>query len=184
MFLAVRKNVRRTGRNSHLLRKVPPLLSRPGSRYIGANEEIPVSPPSIRSDLRGRYDHAANPPHRGRHHGRRQRRASQIATGQGSDQVGGKPLLTRVIAAATSVVPPADVFVIIGHEAERVRSVVTHTGVNFVLQTDQRGTGHAPWSRSQHSASDHVIRSSGDAPQITPKPSPACSTSTSTSGPL
>ena len=58
-------------------------------------------------------------------------------------EVGGKPLLTRVIAAATQVVPPADVFVIIGHEADRVRSVVAHTGVNFVLQTDQRGTGHA-----------------------------------------
>jgi bifunctional UDP-N-acetylglucosamine pyrophosphorylase/glucosamine-1-phosphate N-acetyltransferase len=85
-------------------------------------------------------------------------------------EVGGKPLLTRVIAAATSVVPPADIFVIIGHEAERVRSVVAHSGVNFVLQTDQRGTGHALMvAQPALSAYDHVIVLSGDAPQITPQ---------------
>ncbi len=85
-------------------------------------------------------------------------------------EVGGKPLLTRVIAAATQVVPPADIFVIIGHEAERVRSVVAHTGVNFVLQTDQRGTGHALMvAQPALSAYDHVIVLSGDSPQITPQ---------------
>jgi bifunctional UDP-N-acetylglucosamine pyrophosphorylase / glucosamine-1-phosphate N-acetyltransferase len=85
-------------------------------------------------------------------------------------EVGGKPLLTRVIAAATRVVPPADIFVIIGHEAERVRSALEHTGVNFVLQTDQRGTGHALMvAQPALSAYDHVIVLSGDAPQITPQ---------------
>jgi bifunctional UDP-N-acetylglucosamine pyrophosphorylase/glucosamine-1-phosphate N-acetyltransferase len=85
-------------------------------------------------------------------------------------QVGGKPLLTRVISAATQVVPPADVFAIIGHEAERVRSVVAHTGINFILQTDQRGTGHALMvAQPALSAYDHVIVLSGDAPQITPQ---------------
>src|SRR5580692_10158360 len=58
-------------------------------------------------------------------------------------EVGGKPLLAHVIAAATRVVPPQDVFAIIGHEADRVRSAVVHTGVNFILQSEQRGTGHA-----------------------------------------
>jgi bifunctional UDP-N-acetylglucosamine pyrophosphorylase/glucosamine-1-phosphate N-acetyltransferase len=85
-------------------------------------------------------------------------------------EVGGKPLLTRVIAAATRVVPPADVFVIIGHEAERVRSTVEHTAVNFVLQADQRGTGHALMvAQPALSTYDHVIVLSGDAPQITPQ---------------
>ncbi len=85
-------------------------------------------------------------------------------------EVGGKPLLTRVIAAATRVVPPADVFAIIGHEAERVRSTVEHTGVNFVLQADQRGTGHALMvAQPALSTYDHVIVLSGDAPQITPQ---------------
>src|SRR5579859_7942840 len=58
-------------------------------------------------------------------------------------EVGGKTLLAHVITAATQVVPPNDVFAIIGHEADRVRTAVADTGVNFVLQSEQRGTGHA-----------------------------------------
>jgi bifunctional UDP-N-acetylglucosamine pyrophosphorylase/glucosamine-1-phosphate N-acetyltransferase len=85
-------------------------------------------------------------------------------------EVGGKPLLAHVIAAATSVVLPADVFAIIGHEADLVRSAVAHTGVNFVLQSEQRGTGHALMvAREALSGYDHVIVLSGDAPQITPQ---------------
>jgi bifunctional UDP-N-acetylglucosamine pyrophosphorylase/glucosamine-1-phosphate N-acetyltransferase len=85
-------------------------------------------------------------------------------------EVGGKPLLAHVIAAATRVIPPSDVFAIIGHEAGRVRTAVAHTGVNFVLQSEQRGTGHALMvAQSALSAYDHVIVLSGDAPQITPQ---------------
>jgi bifunctional UDP-N-acetylglucosamine pyrophosphorylase/glucosamine-1-phosphate N-acetyltransferase len=85
-------------------------------------------------------------------------------------EVGGKPLLAHVIAAATRIVPPQDVFAIIGHEADRVRTAVAATGVNFVLQSEQRGTGHALMvARDALSAYDHVIVLSGDAPQITPQ---------------
>ncbi len=85
-------------------------------------------------------------------------------------EVGGKPLLAHVIAAATRVVPPKDVFAIIGHEAGRVRAAVADTGVNFVLQAEQRGTGHALMvAQPALSAYDHVIVLSGDAPQITPQ---------------
>src|SRR5580700_11431194 len=85
-------------------------------------------------------------------------------------EVGGKPLLAHVIAAATRVVPPSDVFAIIGHEADRVRSAVAGTGVNFVLQSEQRGTGHALMvAEPALAAYDHVIVLSGDAPQITPQ---------------
>jgi len=84
-------------------------------------------------------------------------------------EVGGKPLLAHVIAAATQVVPPEDVFAIIGHEAARVRQAVEHTGVNFVLQEPQRGTGHALMvARDALAPYDHVIVLSGDAPLITP----------------
>src|SRR5579864_6229510 len=58
-------------------------------------------------------------------------------------EVGGQPVLAHVIAAATRIVPANDVFVIIGHEAEKVRKAVEQTGVQFVLQAEQRGTGHA-----------------------------------------
>jgi bifunctional UDP-N-acetylglucosamine pyrophosphorylase/glucosamine-1-phosphate N-acetyltransferase len=119
----------------------------------------------------GAHDHAANPPRVAvaiMAAGKGTRLKSQLA--KVLHEVGGKPLLTRVIAAATSVVPPADIFVIIGHEAERVRSTVEHTGVNFVLQADQRGTGHALMvAQPALSTYDHVIVLSGDAPQITPQ---------------
>jgi bifunctional UDP-N-acetylglucosamine pyrophosphorylase/glucosamine-1-phosphate N-acetyltransferase len=85
-------------------------------------------------------------------------------------EIGGKPLLAHVIAAATRVVPATDVFAIIGHEAGRVRAAVAPTGVNFVLQPEQRGTGHALIvAREPLSTYDHVIVLSGDAPQITPQ---------------
>ena len=39
-------------------------------------------------------------------------------------EVGGKPILAHVIATAQRVVPAKDIFVIIGHGAERVREAV------------------------------------------------------------
>jgi bifunctional UDP-N-acetylglucosamine pyrophosphorylase/glucosamine-1-phosphate N-acetyltransferase len=85
-------------------------------------------------------------------------------------EVGGMPLLEHVIRAAVHVVPAEDVYAIIGHEAGRVRAATEHTGVNFVLQTEQRGTGHALMVAAEALAGyDHVIVLSGDAPLITPQ---------------
>lgn len=85
-------------------------------------------------------------------------------------EVGGKPLLAHVIAAGTQVVPPADVYVIIGYESDRVRKAVADTGVRFVLQQPQRGTGHALMCAGKNLAGyDHVIVLSGDAPLISPE---------------
>jgi bifunctional UDP-N-acetylglucosamine pyrophosphorylase / glucosamine-1-phosphate N-acetyltransferase len=85
-------------------------------------------------------------------------------------ETGGKPLLEHVIRAASRVVPAKDIFAIIGHEADRVRAAMQHTGVNFVLQADQRGTGHALMvARNALTGYDHVIVLSGDAPMITPE---------------
>src|SRR5215469_12162183 len=58
-------------------------------------------------------------------------------------EIGGQALLLHVIAAATKVVPAERIYCIIGHEADRVRAAVASTGVQFVLQAEQRGTGHA-----------------------------------------
>ena len=83
-------------------------------------------------------------------------------------EVGGKPLLEHVIRAAVRVVPAQDVYAIIGHEADRVRAATEHTGINFVLQAEQRGTGHALMVAADALAGyDHVIVLSGDAPLIT-----------------
>ena len=85
-------------------------------------------------------------------------------------EVGGKPLLEHVIRAAVRLVPAHDVYVIIGHEAERVRATMLHTGVNFVVQAEQRGTGHALIVAQEALAGyDHVIVLSGDAPMISPQ---------------
>jgi len=83
-------------------------------------------------------------------------------------QAGGKPLLAHVITAATQVVPAHDVFAVIGHEADRVRDAVNDSGVNFVLQQPQRGTGHALMVAGESlSGYDHALVLSGDAPLIT-----------------
>ena len=85
-------------------------------------------------------------------------------------EIGGKPLLAHVIAAATQVVSPADVVVIVGHEAEKVRAAVECSGVRFALQAQQLGTGHAMMSaREQLSGYDSVLVLSGDVPLIRPE---------------
>jgi len=85
-------------------------------------------------------------------------------------EVGGKPLVAHVIRAAAEVVSPENIYVIIGHEAESVRSAVARTGVNFVLQAEQRGTGHAIQS-AQKELEGHAnsLVLSGDAPLIRPE---------------
>src|SRR6202000_360788 len=58
-------------------------------------------------------------------------------------EIGGKALLLHVIAAAKTIAIPEQIYCVIGHEAERVGAAVAGTGVRFVLQAQQRGTGHA-----------------------------------------
>ena len=84
-------------------------------------------------------------------------------------EVGGRPLLAHVIAAARQVIPVADVYAIIGHEADLVRKKVADSGINFVVQEPQRGTGHALMcARDALKKYDHVLVLSGDAPLISP----------------
>jgi len=85
-------------------------------------------------------------------------------------EIGGKPLLAHVIAAAGKFVAPADIFVVVGHEAERVETALKLTGVNFVLQAEQLGTGHAIQCARQAIAEyDHILVLSGDVPLIRPE---------------
>src|SRR3954454_19681568 len=73
-------------------------------------------------------------------------------------RIGGKPLLEHVITAALQVGRPANMFAIVGHEEARVRSAVGHTGVRFISQPEQRGTGHALMcSREALQAYDDVL---------------------------
>jgi bifunctional UDP-N-acetylglucosamine pyrophosphorylase/glucosamine-1-phosphate N-acetyltransferase len=85
-------------------------------------------------------------------------------------EIGGKPLLQFVVDAAKKVLPAQDIFVIIGHEAERVRERMAGTGVQFVVQAEQLGTGHAIMSARQALAGyDDVLVLSGDVPLLKPE---------------
>lgn len=82
-------------------------------------------------------------------------------------EVGGRSLLRHVIAAAGHVVKPQDIFVVIGHEADRVRAAVGEAGTQFVEQAEQRGTGHAIQSALPSVREyDNILVLSGDVPLI------------------
>jgi bifunctional UDP-N-acetylglucosamine pyrophosphorylase / glucosamine-1-phosphate N-acetyltransferase len=84
--------------------------------------------------------------------------------------IGGKPLLAHVIKTAVQVMPAQDIYVVIGHQADTVRRAVESTGVRFVLQPEQRGTGHAiMYAREQVQGYENILVLSGDVPLIRPE---------------
>lgn len=58
-------------------------------------------------------------------------------------KAGGKTLLQHVIDTALALAPPERIFAVIGHQAEQVRQSVAGSGIGFIEQTEQKGTGHA-----------------------------------------
>jgi bifunctional UDP-N-acetylglucosamine pyrophosphorylase/glucosamine-1-phosphate N-acetyltransferase len=85
-------------------------------------------------------------------------------------EIGGKPLLLHVIAAASRVAPPQNTYAVVGHEAERVKSAVAATGIHFVDQPQQLGTGHAiQCARSAIAPYENILVLSGDVPLIRPE---------------
>jgi len=58
-------------------------------------------------------------------------------------QAGGKTLIEHTVDTALTMTSPDRVFVVVGHQAAEVRSVVEARGVQFIHQTEQKGTGHA-----------------------------------------
>ncbi|HVP65242.1 MAG TPA: bifunctional UDP-N-acetylglucosamine diphosphorylase/glucosamine-1-phosphate N-acetyltransferase GlmU [candidate division Zixibacteria bacterium] len=82
-------------------------------------------------------------------------------------EIAGKPLMAHVIEAVPRDIPAADVICIVGHQADRVRERVGSYGVQFVEQTEQRGTGHAlMMCREALTAYENVLVLSGDVPLI------------------
>jgi bifunctional UDP-N-acetylglucosamine pyrophosphorylase/glucosamine-1-phosphate N-acetyltransferase len=88
--------------------------------------------------------------------------------------VGGRMLLEHVITAAKTLAAPSDIYCIVGHQAAKVREAVAATGVRFVEQTEQRGTGHALQMLADHFATtgeqppQNLLVLSGDVPLIQP----------------
>ncbi len=84
--------------------------------------------------------------------------------------IGGKALLQHVIDTALQVVPAKDIFVIVGHAGESVRTAVAASGVHFIEQGEQRGTGHAlQVAVGTLRAYSHVLVLSGDVPLLKPE---------------
>ncbi len=89
--------------------------------------------------------------------------------------VGGKLLLQHVIDAALQLVPASAIQVVIGHQADVVSEAVAHTGVHFVLQAEQLGTGHAlqcvkqAFTETRTTFPGNLIVLSGDVPLIRPE---------------
>ena len=91
-------------------------------------------------------------------------------------EIGGRALLLHVIAAAKAVVPPEQIYCIVGHAAEMVQCAVEQTGVRFVVQPEQRGTGHALQqvkaffaAHPEERAPKNLLVLSGDVPLIRPE---------------
>src|SRR5579884_3910794 len=86
-------------------------------------------------------------------------------------EIGGKALLRHVIEAAAKLVPVADVYAIVGYEADRVKATMADTGCKFIDQApEQLGTGHAIMcGREQLKNYDHFLVLSGDTPLIRPE---------------
>jgi bifunctional UDP-N-acetylglucosamine pyrophosphorylase/glucosamine-1-phosphate N-acetyltransferase len=81
--------------------------------------------------------------------------------------IGGKPLLAHVIAAAGKVVAAGDIYVVIGHQAGLVEAAVVSSGVRFVVQAEQLGTGHAIQCAWEAIAGyENILVLSGDVPLI------------------
>jgi bifunctional UDP-N-acetylglucosamine pyrophosphorylase/glucosamine-1-phosphate N-acetyltransferase len=58
-------------------------------------------------------------------------------------KAGGKTLLQHVIDTALELAPPERIFAVVGHQAEQVRQSAAGSGIGFIQQTEQKGTGHA-----------------------------------------
>ncbi len=85
-------------------------------------------------------------------------------------EIGGKPLLRHVIDSARQIVAPSDIYVVVGHQAAAVEAAVKDSGVRFVHQEEQRGTGHAIQTAQQAvEGYDELLVLSGDVPLLKPE---------------
>lgn len=85
-------------------------------------------------------------------------------------EIGGRPMVCAVVDAcrASGV---GRIVVVVGYKQELVRSALAGFPVEFAVQTEQLGTGHAVTSAAQHFAKDtdgDVLVLCGDGPLIRP----------------
>jgi bifunctional UDP-N-acetylglucosamine pyrophosphorylase / glucosamine-1-phosphate N-acetyltransferase len=78
----------------------------------------------------------------------------------------GQPLLRHVIRTARAL-QPANIYVVYGYGGAQVQAALTHESVEWILQADQLGTGHAVMQAMCVIPDDHtVLVLYGDVPLI------------------
>src|SRR6202035_372181 len=89
-------------------------------------------------------------------------------------RAGGLSLIEHVVEAATAIAPSSNATVVVGHQADQVRALLASSGVHFVDQTEQKGTGHALLACQASLASNPashpglVVVLYGDCPLLSP----------------
>ena len=79
--------------------------------------------------------------------------------------IAGKSMLAHVIDTARAL-SPQRIHVVIGHGAELVRERLAADDINFVLQAEQLGTGHAVAQAVPFIQAERILVLSGDVPLI------------------
>jgi bifunctional UDP-N-acetylglucosamine pyrophosphorylase/glucosamine-1-phosphate N-acetyltransferase len=86
-------------------------------------------------------------------------------------RAGGLSLIEHVVAASSAIAPADHVTVVVGHQGDQVRALLAPSGVRFVEQKEQKGTGHALLAcrKSLGSKSGFVVVLYGDCPLLAPE---------------
>ena len=82
-------------------------------------------------------------------------------------RAGGRPLIEHVVRACQRL-KPAQLLVVVGHQAEEVSAAVSELGAQTVVQQPQRGTGHAMQvaRRAMRKSAKLALVVPGDAPLL------------------
>ena len=86
-------------------------------------------------------------------------------------EVAERPMILYVVEAARKVAGD-DVIVVVGHQAQKVREIISETAqLHFADQEQQLGTAHAVWCSLPHIPDhcDEVVILCGDVPLILPE---------------
>ena len=76
----------------------------------------------------------------------------------------GKPLLKHVIDTASEL-QPDNIFVVVGHDKEQIKTILADEPITWVQQLEQKGTGHAMQQAAEHIPDqDDVLILYGDVP--------------------
>jgi bifunctional UDP-N-acetylglucosamine pyrophosphorylase/glucosamine-1-phosphate N-acetyltransferase len=80
--------------------------------------------------------------------------------------VAGRPMVAHVLAAADGL-KPQQTITVVGYQADQVREALADTGSSFVLQKEQRGTGHAVLQASRRLPRESTLLIiNGDLPTL------------------